>query len=129
MNCERCSEPIEPRTYRGGTPKRFCSRRCRRIVQRKRYQRNHPEKHRERQSRYEKSDRGKQANLRKRQRPDFPRKRLSRDAVRRAIAAGELVRPPTCGNCGATGRIEAHHHKGYDLALDVIWLCCKCHVD
>ena len=119
MNCERCSEPIEPRTYRGGTPKRFCSCRCRRIEQRKRYQTNHPEKHRERQSRYNKSEKGKRANYNKRQHPDFQRKRCARDAVRRAIIAGELVRPSTCRNCGSTGRIEAHHYKGYDLALDV----------
>jgi hypothetical protein len=49
--------------------------------------------------------------------------------VTRAIAKGLLIRPKECELCGATGLIHAHHHKGYEPenALDVQWLCPKCH--
>lgn len=46
-----------------------------------------------------------------------------------AIKAGRIVRPDTCSRCGATGNVDAHHHHGYarEHALDVEWLCRKCH--
>lgn len=54
--------------------------------------------------------------------------------VRSAINKGDLVRPDTCESCGdkpgvgIDGRvlIQAHHHD-HDKALDVMWLCPKCH--
>mgnify|MGYP007072099648 CR=1 FL=1 len=61
----------------------------------------------------------------------------SRDRAYRAIQRGQLVRPDLCSRCGQVpppgkdGRsgIHAHHHKGYaeEFALDVVWLCAKCH--
>lgn len=50
-------------------------------------------------------------------------------AVEKAIAKGELVRPETCELCGAGGKIEAHHYKGYapEFWLVVMWLCQMCH--
>lgn len=50
-------------------------------------------------------------------------------AVCRAVRRGVLVRPAVCDCCGQPGRIEAHHHHGYDVAyrLDVVWLCKSCH--
>lgn len=55
-------------------------------------------------------------------------------AVRDALRRGEIVRPSTCGRCGASpspGKhgqpmIEAHHHD-YDKPLEIEWLCKLCH--
>ncbi len=55
--------------------------------------------------------------------------RRAHRAVDYAIQTGRLVRPQECSKCGATGRIEAHHHNGYtrEHYLDVVWLCQPCH--
>jgi len=47
-------------------------------------------------------------------------------AVRNAIRRGDLVRPDTCSECGAVGKIEASHDD-YARPLDVEWLCRRCH--
>lgn len=64
----------------------------------------------------------------------YPDKDSARNAVRAAVRSGDLAVGPCC-ECGRRpapeGRrdVEAHHHKGYDAehALDVVWLCTKCH--
>lgn len=50
-------------------------------------------------------------------------------AVELAVKAGKLIRPKACELCMAGGKIEAHHHLGYEQAhwLDVQWLCQMCH--
>lgn len=50
-------------------------------------------------------------------------------AVELAVKAGTLTRPKTCEACGAAGKIEAHHHRGYEQVywLIVKWLCQLCH--
>jgi hypothetical protein len=68
--------------------------------------------------------------------PSLKRKEwAARATVARALRDGRLVRPKRCQEChkpspdSSNGRstIQAHHHKGYDLPLDVQWLCVKCH--
>lgn len=62
-------------------------------------------------------------------------KAKARAAVKRAVKSGRLLRHESCEECGCTpargsdGRatIHAHHHKGYDNPLDVVWLCPVCH--
>lgn len=57
-------------------------------------------------------------------------------AVSTAVRNGTLVRPCICETCGSTpgsgrdGRplIQGHHHLGYDLPLEVQWLCIPCHI-
>lgn len=53
-------------------------------------------------------------------------------AVRRAVAAGELVRPSACEECGVEpgvgrGKTLKAHHEDYARPLDVRWLCASCH--
>ena len=63
--------------------------------------------------------------------------RVAWNAVAKAIKEGNLVRPKICSACGkkppesATrwALIHAHHHKGYDHPLDVVWVCASCHKD
>lgn len=51
--------------------------------------------------------------------------------VKKAIESGALVRPTRCQQCAreVSYRIHAHHHMGYEEehALDVQWLCARCH--
>ncbi len=48
------------------------------------------------------------------------------DAVARAVKTRRLVRPANCEKCGGEGIIEAAHCD-YLLALEVWWLCQRCH--
>lgn len=57
---------------------------------------------------------------------DAALKRRARSAVMVAKAAGRLVEPERCEECGCLGRLEAHH-PDYSRALDVQWLCRDCH--
>lgn len=61
--------------------------------------------------------------------PGNTKKATAHKRVLRAIKNGTLVNPRQCTQCGKRGRIEAHHHNGYEKAhqLDVVWLCCECH--
>lgn len=52
----------------------------------------------------------------------------AKEAVARAVAHGDLVRPSTCSRCGKERRIYAHHHSyAPEDRLDVKWVCQKCH--
>lgn len=55
-----------------------------------------------------------------------PEKIHAHSAVDTAVRAGTLVKPDTCSDCGATGRIHGHH-ADYSRPLDVEWLCTDCH--
>lgn len=50
----------------------------------------------------------------------------ARNAVKRAIGNGDLVRFNKCQDCEISCSTEAHHID-YSRPLDVIWLCDKCH--
>src|ERR1043166_4923203 len=52
--------------------------------------------------------------------------RRARSAVSNALRDGRLVRPERGGECGAGGRITAHH-PDYSQPLEVEWLCTRCH--
>lgn len=80
---------------------------------------------------YAKTERGKDA-IRKahaRERELFPERIKARYCVSNAVRDGRLKKAKACEQCGKRGRIEAHHHKGYEPEhrLDVQWLCPPCH--
>jgi hypothetical protein len=62
-----------------------------------------------------------------------PRK-LAYSRLNGAVRSGEIVRPDRCEKCGecpepdalGRSRIEGHH-LDHSKALDVIWLCDRCH--
>jgi len=56
----------------------------------------------------------------------YPTRQRARDAVRRAINRGEIIRPDKCQDCGLPGKIEAHH-ADYFKPLEVEFLCLRCH--
>lgn len=60
--------------------------------------------------------------------PDYLKKCRSRSKLNYAVKTGKLKKLP-CKICGSKKNIHAHHHKGYEpkYALDVEWLCPKCH--
>lgn len=37
-----------------------------------------------------------------------------------------IVKPTACEHCGSDGRVEGHH-TNYYRAIDVTWLCSRCH--
>lgn len=56
--------------------------------------------------------------------------------VQTAIAAGEIVKPDACENCGRepirgdTGAIDiVAHHDDYNKPRSVRWLCRRCHYE
>lgn len=133
--CAFCKSPFESRVYRGGSPKRFCSRRCQKAAwqqtenARDSNQRcNRSERGRESKRRWARSERGKAWFAKRRARPDYPAKTRARGAVRSALKRGELAKPTHCQDCSRkTDQLQAHHHKGYEAQLDVEWLCSMCH--
>lgn len=60
---------------------------------------------------------------------DVKHKRINYNAeIKKAIQEGKLVKPEQCSQCNRRNiRINAHH-EDYTKPLDVIWLCCRCHV-
>jgi hypothetical protein len=63
---------------------------------------------------------------RKRELREHPEWTSARNAVRRAIKAGLLIRPVECESCRARCKPQAHHDD-HAKKLDVMWLCPACH--
>lgn len=58
----------------------------------------------------------------------FSLKNKARAEVQNALNRGILKRPIICSRCKKTSKLSIEaHHKDYRKALDVIWLCKKCH--
>jgi hypothetical protein len=55
-----------------------------------------------------------------------PKATAAHNAVRVALAQGQLCRPSACDLCDGGGKIEAHH-VDHEYGLDVMWLCRSCH--
>lgn len=56
-------------------------------------------------------------------------KSLAHRKVAYLVKIGKIDKPKRCSHCKEENKIEAHHWKGYseEFAIDVIWLCRKCH--
>jgi hypothetical protein len=53
--------------------------------------------------------------------------RNAQSLLRYHVQAGNITRPDTCDECGATGRKIEGAHFDYDEPLRVRWLCIPCH--
>lgn len=84
-----------------------------------------PERFKEYRRRYEQASTEKRKETLREYRQKNPLKTNARQAVRRAVLRGKLMRQP-CQVCGATDKVQAHHHD-YSKPLDVEWLCPKHH--
>ena len=61
-------------------------------------------------------------------RASYETKTRARRELTRALAAGRLVRPDACQDCSARPSKALHgHHEDYSKALEVVWLCSRCH--
>jgi len=56
----------------------------------------------------------------------YPQRTRARDAIKRAVKRGDIIRPEVCDDCGLPGKIEAHH-ADYFKPLEVEFLCLRCH--
>ncbi len=55
--------------------------------------------------------------------------RARHNAVYQALKSGRLVKEP-CEECGSTDGVQAHHHSYLrEDALEVTWLCWRCHYE
>ena len=79
---------------------------------------------------YSKTEKGKQAHKRAREKyfENYPMKKAAHVVTGNAIRDGRLIRADSCSECGSSGNIEGHHDD-YSKPLDVRWLCKKCHTD
>lgn len=64
-------------------------------------------------------------NLPKRE-VDFELKCQARRLFNSALVTGKLIRVLQCEGCLQFIRTQGHH-SDYRRALDVVWLCSKCH--
>lgn len=55
-----------------------------------------------------------------------PEKTAARRALREAVEAGLVRRPPACEGCGEARPLHGHH-RDYARPLVVVWLCAPCH--
>lgn len=76
---------------------------------------------------YFSSDHGKSVKRRltKKYREEHPEKYAAHNAVAVAVRSSVLMKSP-CEACGSEVRVEAHHDD-YSKPLDVRWLCHMCH--
>lgn len=98
----------------------------RRKAQRTVYNAAHREERRQYRRQWEARNRTQRTAKEMEWRRNNPEKFTAQRALRRAVRIGEIVRPETCGQCGARGQIDAHHDD-YSRPLDVRWLCKACH--
>ena len=128
--CSQCSAVL----HASGFQRRAASRdgltasckECLREYDKRRYQKD--PRVRERLNRYQKTEHGRAvANRAKKKWSDEnPVKRAAHVILNNAVRDGKVIKPEECGNCGATGLIDGHHHD-YSKPLDVTWLCKPCH--
>jgi hypothetical protein len=122
-NCRQCDSERSKQRRRGHGH-------LLRVRERRRYSAD-PDRQRRAAAEYRRSERGKRLNKLavQRYRARNAEKYAAHIEVRKALAAGVLVKPDRCEFAdlgGCSGRLEAHHDD-YRRPLDVRWLCVSHH--
>lgn len=52
----------------------------------------------------------------------------AQNRLKYAVRMGYLVRPNKCEKCGIETKVDAHH-EDYSKALEIMWLCRRCHMN
>lgn len=126
--CKKCKSTYQ-KVYRKTPAGRETQRRNNRTpsskAARKRYIKS--DKGKESVKRYYQSDKGKQT--RKRYDKRHRNRVRAREAVRRALKRGDLVRPNKCPECNRTDLPIESHHPSYKKKdwLNIEWQCSECH--
>ena len=119
--CVVCKTSFTPSQFH---PKSMtCSRRCSKRLE----YRKHRDAYLSRAGRIAKENRERVNENWRNYRKRNLEKCAARAAVGRAVKSGILVRPSKCSQCGKICATQAHHYRGYEHQLDVIWLCSVCH--
>ena len=84
-----------------------------------RYIREYREKNLQRIQDYENA----RHRVRKKRKKPFRKEHV---VVNKAVRSSEIIKPLFCTRCWNVGVLHGHH-TDYARALDVIWLCPKCH--
>ena len=110
--CKQCGGQVPPRMHTGGPEKVFCSDGCGSTY---------------RSKKWSKTNKGREYDKEKRNKPDFQPKRRARRDVRTAVTNGAMNKPNYCEICNkAHPQIEGHHDD-YSKSLEVRWVCSPCH--
>lgn len=110
-----------------------CCRAYNRTEARKASHRKYDQSLRGRQAnqKYSQSLRGRRAAYRSSQKHKrkYPEQIKATTFLNNAVQSGKIQKPQECAICGKKTKLHGHHHKGYaeENALDVLWLCRKCH--
>ena len=95
------------------------------------YDRNRPNKadRAKKTQEYQKTEKGKDVRKRACQRYRLDKlKYQAKNKVNNSLRDGKILKPSNCSNCGVDCNPHGHHDD-YSKALDVRWLCTKCHND
>lgn len=122
--CEVCKKEYEPAVKF----QRFCSDTC--VYKHRAHLPSEKENRKKYLSKFYKTDKGKALMIKNRKEMYWKHheKELARMSLRYAVRKGKIVKPKHCSKCGKEGKIDGHHHNGYENRLDVVWLCRSCHV-
>lgn len=88
-----------------------------------------PEKYEKRNARFKEWTKKNRQKLNEYQRNWYQKnkeKRRAHTLVARALKKGLLIKSQICELCNRLTKTEGHH-ENYDLPLNLIWLCKKCH--
>lgn len=149
MNCAKCGKELGGLDFRPN--KKYCSEVCRKSdeAKRRRDRKNAtklpkpPKPPIEKKPNKEKAPRGRKfgsknstpitrdpnGELSKRMAKDhlYLQKNAARRMVQSYVKKGKIEKPEKCEVCQREARICAHHYRGYDHPLAIIWLCASCH--
>lgn len=95
---------------------------------RKEWHDNNPGVHAEKTRRWREKNVEKNAEKDVKYNMKYPERKTAVNAVGIAIMSGKIIRAEKCEQCGSERNIQGHH-EDYSKKLEVMWLCCSCHVN